>query len=79
MEVARARELYRRGVELMEWLDPAGHRIFGMMTSVYYRLLCKIERQREGVLARRIRLSRWQKLRLAAQWFVLPPRKLVIP
>ena len=79
MEVARARELYRRGAELTDWLDPAGHRIFGMMVSVYYRLLCEIERRREGILARRIRLGRWQKLRLAARWFFLPPRRLVIP
>jgi 15-cis-phytoene synthase len=79
MEIARARELYRRGVVLMDQLDPSGHRIFGMMVSVYYQLLCKIERQRAGVLTHRIRLSRWQKLRLAARWFLLPPRRLVIP
>lgn len=74
MEVARAKECYGEGAELMHWLEPDGRRIFGMMMSTYRALLTRIEQRPREVLARRVRLGRSQKLRIAARWALLPPR-----
>jgi phytoene synthase len=75
MQIDRARGLYGESAELMDWLEPDGRRIFGMMTSVYYRLLGRIARRRHELLECRIELSRYEKFRLAARWILLPPRK----
>jgi phytoene/squalene synthetase len=56
-------------------LEPDGRRVFGMMTATYHAVLEEIARQPRQVLARRIRLTRWQKLRIAARWRLLPPRR----
>ncbi|MGO8745351.1 MAG: phytoene/squalene synthase family protein [Thermoguttaceae bacterium] len=75
MEIDRARRLYRESAELMDWLEPDSRRIFGMMMSVYYRLLERIAQQRHELLERRIELSRCEKFRLAARWILFPPSK----
>jgi 15-cis-phytoene synthase len=79
MEAARARTLYHAGCDLIDHLDPSARRIFGMMMSVYYRLLCRVERAGADVLRGRVRLKRSEKLRIAARWFLLPPGRAALP
>ncbi len=74
-EVARAERLYTEAAELLELLEPAGQRIFGITVATYRALLRKIAGNPEIVLQRRVRLGRAEKLRLVARWALLPPRK----
>ena len=74
-EIARAEQFYAAGGELMEWLDPPGRRIFGLMMATYQSLLREIARRPAEVFRRRIRLGGLKKLRLAMRWSLLPPRK----
>jgi phytoene synthase len=76
MEVERAEAFYRDGAELMEWLDPAGRRIFGLMVTTYHELLRKIAREPKLVLQGRVRLGRLRRLRLAMRWMFLPARRI---
>lgn len=78
LELDRAEQLYRDGAELASYLEPDGRRIFGMMMTVYHRLLIEIRRRQHEVLVQRIRLGTWQKLRVALRWTLLPPRSLVL-
>jgi phytoene synthase len=78
-QIDRARLLYREGAELFEWLQPPGRRIFGMMVHTYWRLLEAIARQPRRVLHGRVRLSGWEKLRIAMRWSLLPPRRSSLP
>jgi phytoene synthase len=72
IEIRRAREFYGRGAGLFDWLEPPGRRVFGMMLATYSRLLEAIARRPRSVLAGRVHLSRWQKVRIAARWTLLP-------
>ena len=76
LEFARATAFYREGAALFDHLDPDGRRIFGMMMTVYHRLLQKVRRVGPGVIDGRVRLTRCEKLRIAGRWLVLPPRRL---
>ena len=58
LEVARAEQFYAEGAELMDWLEPAGRRIFGLMMATYRALLRKIARHPAAVFQRRVRLTR---------------------
>ena len=75
LEVARAERLYTEAAELLELLEPAGRRMFGITMATYRALLRKIAGNPEIVLQRRVRLGRAEKLRLVARWALLPPRK----
>jgi len=75
IQIDRAQQLYREGLGLMPYLEPDGRRIFGMMVEVYHGLLHKIRRDPGAVLHRRIRLSGWQKLAIAARWTLWPRRQ----
>jgi phytoene synthase len=75
LEVARAERFYDDGRELMDWLDPAGRRIFGLMMATYRSLLRKIQRHPADVFRGPVRLSSFEKVRLVARWWLLPPRK----
>jgi phytoene synthase len=75
IEIRRAQEFYRCGAGLFDWLEPPGRRIFGMMLATYSRLLEAIARRPHNVLVGRVHLSRWQKLRIAARWTLLPARR----
>lgn len=75
LQIARAKQFYRGGAALWDWLDPDGRRIFGLITATYRTLLEKIERHPAVVFERRVRLSWPEKLRLMARWSLLPPRK----
>ncbi len=78
-QIGRTRQLYREGGELFDWLEPEGRRVFGMMTTIYYRLLEQIERRPSEVFRRRVRLSRLRKLGIAARWLLLPARRSALP
>ena len=78
LEVARTEQFYREGIELMDWLEPAGRRIFGLMTATYRTLLRKIAGRSDAVLRRRVGLSGPKRLQLAARWLLLPPRKAAL-
>lgn len=79
METARARVFYRQGACLFEHLERPGQRILGMMLGVYYRLLCRIERDPAAVFARRVHVGRLERLGLAARWLLLPPARRALP
>jgi len=79
MEIARAERLYSEGARLIDWLAPDGRRVFGLMMAIYHRLLGRIAREPTAPLARQVRLSRWEKLRLAGRWALLPPRRSALP
>jgi phytoene synthase len=78
-QVDRARQFYHEGAELFDWLEPDGRRIFGLMTSIYYRLLQEIQRRPGEVFSRRVQLPRSTRLRLAARWALLPARRSALP
>jgi phytoene/squalene synthetase len=64
--------LYEEGSQVARYLEPDGRRAFGVMCDIYGRLLDEIQRQPAAVLQRRIRLGRWQKLRIALGWLLRP-------
>jgi squalene-associated FAD-dependent desaturase len=74
-EIDRAEQFYQGGFALSQYLEPAGRRIFGLMTETYHALLQKIAAAPTTVLAHRIRLQPWQKLRFVARWMLWPPRQ----
>lgn len=65
-EVARAREYYGRARSLSDYLDPPGKPILETMLRIYGGLLDEIERRGYDVFTRRIELSRWRKICMAA-------------
>jgi phytoene synthase len=71
-EVERARGYYERAWPLVPLLRPAGRAVFLMMARTYRGLLDVIERRDYDVFSRRVRLSAWRKLWLAAR--ALPAR-----
>lgn len=76
LEIARAEQYYAGGAELLELLEPAGQRIFGLMMATYRELLRMISRNPSEVFRRHMRPNRFKKLQLAARWSLLPPRKV---
>ncbi len=66
-EIARAREYYTRAHALFDYLDPPGQPILETMIGIYGGLLDAIECRPLDVLSRRVRLSRFRKLSLAAR------------
>jgi phytoene synthase len=68
-QIERAEQLYADGVDLVSHLSADGQRVFGSMVAVYRALLAEIKRLDGDVLSRRVQLSRWQKMRIASQWF----------
>lgn len=72
MEIERAEQFYREAAELPRWLHKDGRRIFGLMMETYHALLHAIGRHPADVFIRRIRVSRWKKVWLAARWSLLP-------
>jgi phytoene synthase len=66
-EVARADEFYTKASKLEPLLDRDGRRVFRAMTETYRTLLHKIRCRPEDVFHRRIRITKWEKLRIAAR------------
>ena len=75
MEIDRTEQFYREAAELPRWLHEDGHRIFGLMMETYHALLLAVRRHPADVFLRRIRVSRWKKLWLAARWTMGPVPK----
>jgi 15-cis-phytoene synthase len=73
-EIERTEQLFAEGAELHRWLEPEGRRVLGSMMAVYRALLAEIKRLDGDVLTRRVRLSRWRKMRIATRWLLLGPR-----
>jgi phytoene synthase len=71
-EIARAERLYGAAAALEGLLERDGRRVFRAMTATYRAVLEKIKRRPEEVFRRRIRLSRWEKTRIAAGAIFLP-------
>ena len=68
-QIDRAERLYDAGSELVVHLSVDGQRVFGSMLAVYRTLLSEIRRSDGDVLTNGVQLSRWQKMRIASQWF----------
>jgi phytoene synthase len=66
-EIARAEQYFTAVEELEPLLDLDGQRALRAMATTYRLLLSKIKQQPSAVFAKRIRLSRWEKLRIAAR------------
>ena len=60
-ELARAREWFDRGLELLELLDARSAACVAAMTGIYSRILDRIEADPGAVLARRVSLPVWEK------------------
>ncbi|HEY2827234.1 MAG TPA: phytoene/squalene synthase family protein, partial [Pirellulales bacterium] len=71
-EIARAEKFYAAAAELEPLLERDGRRVFCAMTATYRAVLAKIKRRPEEVFQRRIRLSRWEKARIAAGALFVP-------
>lgn len=74
-EIERTEQLFTEGAELEPWLEPEGWRVAGSMTAVYRALLAEIKRLDGDVLTRRVRLSRWRKMRIATRWLLWAPTR----
>ncbi len=73
LEIERTKRFYREANDLLPRLHRDGRRVYGLMMDRYFLLLQMISQRPSDVFSRRIRLSRWQKLCLAAKWIFLPP------
>ena len=71
LEIERTKCFYREANDLFNKLHRDGRRVYGLMMDRYYLLLQMISQRPGDVFSRRIRLSRWQKLCLAAKWTFL--------
>jgi phytoene synthase len=71
-QVARARGHYERAVELCDYLQRPGRRIFSAMFRIYRALLEEIERREFDVYSQRVRLSAPRKLAIACISFCGP-------
>jgi 15-cis-phytoene synthase len=72
MEINRARQSYLNGSTLFVFLDRDGKRIFGLMTTVYRRLLEKIARRQCDVFSRPIKLGKFEQIVLFLYWMFIP-------
>ena len=64
---SRARGYYQSGFELLDHLDRRSRACVAAMAGIYWRLLRRIERRPEAVLATRVSLSTWEKCWVAAK------------
>jgi len=69
-EAARAEEWYERALGLVPLLDRPSASCVTAMAGIYRRLLRRIEREPEAVLAGRLSLPGWEKGWVAARSFV---------
>ena len=66
-EVQRARQYYTQSAPLEEAIDPDGRPALAAMTAIYRTILERIEASGYDVFSRRVRLSRLEKVGLAAR------------
>lgn len=82
-QIARAQATFDRAQALQDDLSSEGRRIYGAMTATYRGLLNQIATDPTAVLRRRLKVARWQKLRLMAglafsQMNLIGPRPLAM-
>lgn len=75
-EIERAEAAYTEAAELLNFLTRDGRRVYSAMFAIYRGLLTKIHSQGPMAVARRVRLSRFEKLRILAH-SLLAPESLV--
>jgi 15-cis-phytoene synthase len=66
-EVARGREWFARGLQLLPLLDARSKACVRAMTGIYRRILGQIDRDPHQVLSRRVSLPPWEKAWVAAR------------
>jgi 15-cis-phytoene synthase len=66
-EAERARAWYQEGLQLLPHLDRRSRACVAAMSGIYHRLLDRIEHDPTAVLSRRVSLTGFQKLAVAAQ------------
>jgi 15-cis-phytoene synthase len=66
-EISRAEQYFAAAAELEPLLELDGRRAFRAMATTYRSLLNKIKQHPAAVFAQRIRLSRWEKIRIGAR------------
>jgi len=72
-QIDRTERLYEQGAELAHWLEPDGRKVFAAMLNTYRSLLAEIKRRDGDVFTRRVRLSPWRKMSIAARTLCLGP------
>lgn len=65
-EVDRARAYYHKSAPLLGYIAPSARAVLDAMQRIYGGLLLEIERRQFDVFSRRVQLSRWRKLSIAA-------------
>ena len=60
-EVERAEQWFSRGLELLPMLDRRSRACTAAMAGIYHRLLVRIAREPEAVMAGRVSLPSWEK------------------
>lgn len=65
-EIARTESYYQAVGELEPLLSRDGRQVFRAMSATYRAMLAKIKQRPAEVFQRRVRLTRWEKLRIAA-------------
>lgn len=71
-QIERAERFFRASDSLQDWLTPEGRRANGAMRETYEQLLRTIRRRQGELFERRLRVSRWRKMRIAAGFFLTP-------
>lgn len=65
-ECSRAHQWFDRGLALLPLLEARGRSCVGAMAGIYYRLLCRIERDPGAVTRGRVSVPSWEKAWVAA-------------
>lgn len=64
-EVQRTEQIYDDALPLLDMLSREGKRTLSVMMGTYRQLLVEVKRRDGDLFSRPVRLSRWQKLRIA--------------
>ena len=72
--IERARGLYASGAKTVDHLPMRGARMFALMWCNYRQLLENIDRHKEHLWTRRLRVPRWQRLQLLLKTLSTPAK-----
>ncbi|HWR17253.1 MAG TPA: phytoene/squalene synthase family protein [Terriglobales bacterium] len=67
LEADRAREFYKSGYELLNYIDEDSRPALWTLVEIYSRLLDKIAKQEYSVLGEKVRLTTWEKVKVLAK------------
>jgi 15-cis-phytoene synthase len=70
LEADRAREFYKSGFELLNYIDEDSRPALWTMVTIYSRLLEKIAKQEYNVFGERVRLTTTEKMKVLAKGFL---------